>query len=90
MIGLYHSATSVANDSQLRREIKQSIVKETKLLQSIGEAEMEQQIERKVIGLANDQTEMLTKQTGIEPSLSLDEAKQYLHEILKEIKAQKQ
>jgi hypothetical protein len=90
VIGLYHSATSVANDSQLRREIKQSIVKETKLLQSIGEAEMEQQIERKVIGLANDQTEMLTKQTGIEPSLSLDEAKQYLHEILKEIKAQKQ
>jgi ABC-type transport system involved in cytochrome c biogenesis ATPase subunit len=43
---------------------------------------MEQQIERKVMGLTNDKTEILAEQTGIKPSLSSDEAIQYLHEVL--------
>jgi polyhydroxyalkanoate synthesis regulator phasin len=50
---------------------------------------MEQQIERKIADLANSEAEMLTEQTGISPSLSSDEAKQYVRDVLKEIKARK-
>ena len=42
LIGLYHSAFSVANDLQLHRETKKSAIKEIKLLRCIREAEMEQ------------------------------------------------
>jgi hypothetical protein len=55
----------------------------------VGEAEMEQQIERKIADLANSEAEMLTEQIGISPSLSSDEAKQYVRDVLKEIKARK-
>lgn len=89
LLGLYHSAISVADDSDLRREIKSSVIKETKLLESIGDAQMQREIERFVVKLTKDKADLITDQTGIEPSLSADEAKQYLFEVLEEVKAQK-
>lgn len=40
LIGLYHSAISVANDVTLRKSIKNSALRESKLLDSIGTAQM--------------------------------------------------
>jgi polyhydroxyalkanoate synthesis regulator phasin len=54
---------------------------ETKLLDSLGTAQMHQELESKVISL----TEAITEQTGIKPSLSADEAKHYADDVLKEI-----
>jgi hypothetical protein len=48
---------------------------------------MQQEIER-VVRLTNDKAELITEQTGRELSLSADESKQYLFEVLKEVKAQ--
>ncbi len=84
LLGLYYSAISVANDSDLRREIKRSVIKETKLLGSMGEAQMEQELEKKVMKLTNDKTEIMIEQTGIQPSLSIDEAREYLYEVMEE------
>jgi hypothetical protein len=81
LVGLLNSAVTVAQDSELRREIKRTVIKETKLLDSLGTAQMHQELERKVVSL----TEAITEQTGIKPSLSADEAKHYADDVLKEI-----
>jgi hypothetical protein len=82
LVGLLNSAITVAQDAELRREIKKTVIKETKLLDSIGTAHMQQEIEKKVSKL----TETLTEQTGIEPSLSTEEAKQHMRDVLEEAK----
>jgi len=44
--GLYNSAISVANDVRVRQSIKNSAINESKLLGSIGTAEMQQEISK--------------------------------------------
>ena len=87
--GLNHSAISIAEDSSLRRSIKDSAQQQLKLLDSIGTAEMEDRLEKKVLELTKSNAENLMQQSGIEPSLSLSEAKQYLYEVLDEVKDRK-
>lgn len=87
--GLNHSAISTAQDSNLRRSIKVSARQQLKLLDSIGTAEMQGKIEKKVLEVTKSNAENLMQQSGIEPSLSLDEAKQYLCEVLEEVKDRK-
>ena len=82
--GLNHSALSAAQDSNLRRTIKVSAQQELKLLDKIGTAEMEQRLEKSVMEVTKLNADNLAKQTGIEPSLTMFEAKQYLFEVLNE------
>jgi len=82
LVGLLNSAVTVAQDSELRREIKRTVIKETKLLDSIGTTNMQLEIEKKVMKL----TEALTEETGIEPSLSTEESKQHMYDVLDEAK----
>jgi hypothetical protein len=89
LVGIYSSAISVAEDSRLRQSIRKMIVKESKLLDSIGSAEMEQQIQKRVIDMTRQHHDMLANETGVEPSLNDDEVKEYLHEVLKEVKKEK-
>lgn len=84
--GLNHSAISTAEDSSLRRSIKISALQQLKLLDSIGTAEMEKRLEKKVVEVIKLNAENLTQQSGVEPSLSMGEAKQYLHKVLEEVK----
>ncbi len=87
--GLNHSAISTAEDSILRRSIKVSARQQLKLLHSMGTAEMEDRLQKKVLDITKSNAENLTKQSGIEPSLSLSEAKQYLREVMDEAKDRK-
>jgi hypothetical protein len=50
-VGIYSSAISVAQDSTLRKSIRGFAIEETRLLDSIDTAQMEREIEKKVIGL---------------------------------------
>jgi hypothetical protein len=86
LVGIYSSAVSVAEDSKLRQSIRKMIVKESKLLDSIGSAQMEQQIQKRVIAMTKQNEDVLANETGVEPSLSEVEVKQYLQEVLKEIR----
>ena len=88
-IGLNHSAIATAEDSDLRRSIKASARQELELLDSIGTAEMERKLEKKVLEVTKSNVNNLKQQSGIEPSLSMDEAKQYLYEVLEEVKNRK-
>jgi hypothetical protein len=87
LVGIYSAATSVAEDSELRQTIRKVAVKEAKLLDSIGTALMENELQRRIIKLTKEQKEILTQQTGIEPSLDEDQVKQYIVEVIKEIKS---
>jgi uncharacterized membrane protein len=85
-VGIYGSAVSVAEDSNLRKSIRKLAVKESKLLDSIGEAQMEQEIQKRVIALSKVTERIMTEQTGVETSLSEEDAKEYIHEVLAELK----
>ncbi len=65
-LGFYFSAISIAQDSKLRQSIRDMAIKESKLLDSIGTARMEQEIQKKVLKLAKEQEETLEEKTGVE------------------------
>ena len=62
-VGIYASAISVSGDTELRKSIRKYAITESKLLDSIGSAQMEQQIQRRVIDMMNKiRTDFLMKQ----------------------------
>jgi hypothetical protein len=85
-VGIYASAVSIAEDSNLRKSIRKLAEKESKLLDSIGLAQMEQVIQKRVITLSKETERTMIEQTGVGSSLSEQEAKEYLHEVLAELK----
>ena len=89
LVGLYYSAISLSNDVNLRRTIRESILRESKFLDSIGKAYMEQEIKSKVIDVAKKQKINMDKESGFSPSLTDVEIEQYLEEVLTEIKKAK-
>ena len=84
MVGIYSSATSLALDAKLRQTIRTYAVKESRLLDSIGMADMERNIQKRIRQMTRDTRETMMEQTGVNSSLSEQEIKQYLSEVLKE------
>lgn len=85
-IGIYSSAISVSQDIKLRQSIRKSAIEESKLLDRIGTAEMEQSLQRTVLQVAKKNSESMIERTGIKPSLDEDQMKEYLNEVMKELK----
>jgi hypothetical protein len=86
IVGLYSSAISVAHDIRLRKNIKQSISHQLNLAKNIGTAEMEYEIQSKVADVTKRNIDDLVDNSGIEPSLNMDNARIYIDEALKEVK----
>jgi hypothetical protein len=85
-IGLYASAIFLSQDARLRNFIRKSALEESKTLVNVGAAQLKQQLERKVISVTVQQEELLTEKSGIKASLTQQEMKQYLSNVLIEIK----
>jgi signal transduction histidine kinase len=85
-LGLYSSAISTSSDLKLRQSIKESAIESSNLIVSIGSAQIIQEIEKKVMTVALTEKERLEKDTGVRPSLTEFEMRQYLNSVLKEIK----
>jgi hypothetical protein len=85
-IGIYSSAISVAEDSSLRQTIRSVAMKESRLLDSIGTAQMEQEIQAKVITLTRRNQDKMTEESGIESSLTEEDMKEYLKQVIVEVK----
>ena len=81
-IGIYSSALSVAQDSNLRQSIRRFAIKESKLLDSIGTAQMEQEIQRKVVVFTKRNQEEMMEETGIASSLTEEDVKEYLEQVI--------
>ena len=90
LVGISSSAISIAEDSKLRQSIRKFAIDESKLLDSIGSAQMEQQIEKKVIKMTKEHQDSMTEETGIQSSLTEDDMKQYLEMVLKEVKTKRE
>ena len=86
LVGIYSSAISVSEDSILRQFIRTTAIKESRLLDSIGMAQMEQQIQKKVVEFTKQNQDRIEEETGIQSSLTEDDIKQYLEQVIKEVK----
>ena len=85
-LGIYSAAISMSEDVKLRQLIRRSAIKESKLLISIGAAQIQQQLVKKVIKDAKDRAESVTRETGVQLSLTERDMRQYLDVVLREIK----
>jgi hypothetical protein len=89
VIGIYSTAISVAQDIQLRKSIRSFTVEQSRLLDSIGSAEMEQAIAKRVMALTKTNKDKMTEHTGIESSLSEDDMKDYMDKVMQEMQNHK-
>ena len=84
-IGIYSSAISISEDAELRRSIRRTAENELKLLDSIGIAQMNVQLQDKVTRLVKEYADKMTSKAGVHPYLSQEDAKQYLKEVMEEL-----
>lgn len=86
MIGIYSSAISVAQDVKLRKSIRNSVQEQSKILDSIGTAQMEREIERKVMRITKEQQQNMIEETGVQSSIDEADLRGYLEQVMREVK----
>jgi hypothetical protein len=86
LVGIYGSAISVSEDSMLRRSIRKLVIKETELVDTFATAQMEQEIQNKVVETTKRLSRYMSQETGIESSLKEEDIKKYCKLVLAEIK----
>jgi hypothetical protein len=84
--GLYSTAISVSQDTALRQSIRNSVREQSKLLDSIGTAQMEKEVQTRVMTLTKKASDTMTEKTGVETTMSEDDMKAYLEFVINEIK----
>jgi hypothetical protein len=88
LAGIYSSALSISQDANLRRQIRRLAIRESKLLDSIGSAQMEEEVRRRVLHVVRlNKTDTL--EAGIPSALDEEHMHSYLDAVLEEIKASK-
>jgi hypothetical protein len=87
--GLYRSALSIAHDVKLRQIVRDTIMKESSFLKSIGDGQRFDDIEREVLYITKKNSKKLVENSGEEPSMSDEEIKGYVQYVIKEIQTGK-
>jgi hypothetical protein len=85
LIGFYSSAISISKDSRLRQFIRKSIMDDSKFFDAIGTANMEQEIQKRVMKVVKEQQNDIVEEDGVQPSITEDEIKDYMSQVLQEI-----
>ena len=85
-VGLYSGAVTVSQDTALWLSIRKSVGEQSKFLQSMGTAYMEQEVESTVLQIAKNHSDVLTEKTGVEASMSENDIKEYIAMVLNEIR----
>ena len=83
LTGIYSTALSVAQDVTLRRSIKRALEKELLFLDSIAVAQIDKQVQNKVLGIAKKLSSEIKQETGIENSMTDEDLKLYISEAIK-------
>jgi hypothetical protein len=65
-------------------------LEETKFLDLIGTAQMERQIIGRVLSFSRQNMDKMKEQTGLDSSLEDEDMAQYVKDVLKEVKGNKQ
>jgi hypothetical protein len=84
-LGIYSSAISISEDSELRKAIRRTAVKELKILDTIGTAQVDTQLQDKVAKLVKEYSDKMNSEVGVQVDLSEHEAKLYLDEVIAEL-----
>ena len=87
--GLYFSAISVSQDISLRQSIRKSVLEQSRLLDSIGTAEMEREIQKQVITVLKKTSAAMTERSGVEATMNEDDMKGYVDLVIKELKPER-
>ena len=88
ILGLYSTAVSISQDIRLRQYIKDLSKADSGFLGTIGQAQMEKQVQSKAADLEDvvrEQRLELEKKSGIQSSVQQQDIKQYLLEVLQEV-----
>ena len=87
-MGLYSTAISISQDVRLRSYIKELTENDSGFLSTIGQAEIERQVQAKAADLENvvkEQRMELEQKSGVQSSIQEQDIKQYLLEVLQEV-----
>ena len=88
-LGIYSVALSVAQDAELR-QLARKYVKEYALLDTLGNAQENAEIMRKLVKLIHQHADAMEKETGVESSMLDDnEARRYLDLVIMETRGKK-
>jgi hypothetical protein len=85
-IGIYMSAISLSQNAELRRSIRRVARSQSKLFDSMVTAEIEREIEKRVMQVIRTQSVEMEKETGVQPSLDDQEIQDYLKQVIKEVR----
>jgi hypothetical protein len=83
--GLYSSAVTVSQDVSLRHSIRKSVTEQSKLLDSIGTAQMEQELQTRVLTIAKKLSGKMEEETGVEVSMTEEDMKEHIEMVRKEV-----
>jgi hypothetical protein len=78
-------APSLLQDNELRFSIRRSTITNPKLLDSIQRAQREQALLKEIQKITK-QSESTAEESGVQPSDSEDDMKEYVEEVVQEIK----
>jgi hypothetical protein len=70
--------------------MRRAATNEARWVESIASAEMEHEIVEKVMSTTRENEHILAQETGIRPSLGEDDLIEYLEEVVKELKIEKE
>lgn len=87
--GIYSSAISVSQDSNMRKSIRKSVEAEVKFIGNIAGAEMTNTITERVLRKVKAVSDSIPEDTGIATSLTDIEIKEYVAEVIKETRNRK-
>jgi hypothetical protein len=86
LVGIYSSAISVSQDVKLRQSIRKVAIEESRLLDSIGTSHMEQEIQDRVNSMTKQVRNTMLEETALYTSLSEEDVKSYMEQVLQEVK----
>jgi hypothetical protein len=87
LVGIYSSAISVSEDVIIiPQTIRKSVINESELLGSIGSSHMQQELERRVLKITKNASDLMEEKTGAESYINEGNMKEYLQEVLAEVK----
>lgn len=85
-VGLYSSAVTLSQDLTLRKTIRNSVLEQSKLLDSIGTAQMEKELQTSVLTIVKKTSQEMKENSGIEASLTEEDLRDYMSIVMNELK----
>jgi len=71
----------------LRQLIRKSVTEQSKLLDSIGTAEMQREVQKQVLTVAKKTSAAMEGKSGVEASMNESEMKDYVELVIKELRS---